>query len=111
MAAPQAEYVDSIDINDQLFALPKTRLVLCTRTPAAAPLFFWTGSDVLTSRRPLSDRGSDSVEVGFDDTTLTLKAVTLQMYHRGKQISVEELSIPVDRGVSGDLRSGVLTAV
>jgi len=89
VAAPQAEYVDSIDINDQLFALPKTRLVLCTRTPAAAPLFFWTGSDVLTSRRPLSDRGSDSVEVGFDDTTLTLKAVTLQMYHRGKQISVQ----------------------
>lgn len=51
-----------------------------------------TGTDtpvVLAPRRPLSERGSDSVEVRFDDTTLTLKAVTLQMYHRGKQISVQ----------------------
>ena len=28
-----------------------------------------------------------------------------------RRCDLEELSIPVDRGVSGDLRSGVLTAV
>jgi hypothetical protein len=89
VAAPQAEYLDSIEINDQLVALPKTRLVLCTRTPAAAPLFFWTGFNVLAPRRPLSDRGSDSVEVRFDDTTPTLKTLTLQMYHRREQINVQ----------------------
>jgi hypothetical protein len=81
--------LNTIEIDDQLVALSTTRLVLCTRTPAATPLFFWTGSHVLTPRRPLSDQESDSVEVRFDDTTLTLKALTLQMYHRGEQISAQ----------------------
>jgi hypothetical protein len=89
VTAPQAESLNTIEVNDQVVELPTTRLVLCTRTPAAAPLFFWTGSNVLAPRRPLSKRGSDSVEVRFDDTTLTLKTVTLQMYHRGEQISVQ----------------------
>jgi hypothetical protein len=89
VTAPQAKSLDSIEVNDQVVALPTTRLVLCTRTPAATPLFFWTGSNALAPRRPLSDRGSDSVEVRFDDTTLTLKTLTLQMYHRGRQISVQ----------------------
>lgn len=87
VTAPQAESLNTIEINDQRVALPTTRLVLCTRPPAAPPLFFWTGSNVLTPRRPLSDQESDRVEVRFDDTTLTLKALTLLMYHRGKQIS------------------------
>jgi len=89
VTAPQAESLNAIEINDQLVALPTTRRVLCTHPPTATPLFFWTGSNVLVPRRPLSEREYDSVEVGFDDTTLSLKAVTLQMYHHGEQISVQ----------------------
>ena len=96
--ARQAESLNTIEINDQLVALPTTRLVLCKRPPAATPLFFWTGSNVLTPRRPLSDEESDRVEVGFDDTTLTLKSLTLQVHHRGKQISAQW---PDEAGLAG----------
>lgn len=97
--ARQAESLDTIEINDQLVALPATRLVLCTRPPpAATPLFFWTGSNVLMPRRPLSDQESDRVEVGFDDTTLTLKSLALQMHHRGQQINAQW---PDDAGSAG----------
>ncbi|CKH48695.1 DNA replication protein [Mycolicibacterium smegmatis] len=37
--------------------------------------------------------------------------VVSQRYLKTSIVITEELSIPVDRGVSGDLRSGVLTAV
>lgn len=89
MTAPQAESLNAIEINDQLVALPTTRLVLCTRTQAATPLFFWRGSNVLVPRRPLSEQESDSVEVRFDDTTLTVNTLTLHMYHQGEQISAQ----------------------
>jgi hypothetical protein len=98
VTAPQAESFNTIEIDDQLVALPTTRLVLCTRTPAATPLFFWTGSNVQAPRRPLSEQESDSVEVRFDDTTLSLKTLTLQMYHRGKQISVQWPDAPGSAG-------------
>jgi hypothetical protein len=81
--------LNTIEIDDQMVALPTTRLVLCTRTLAAKPLFFWRGSNVLVPRRPLSEQESDSVEVRFDDTTLSLKTLTLQMYHHGEQVSVQ----------------------
>jgi hypothetical protein len=81
--------LNTIEINNHLVALPKTRLVLCTRPLAATPLFFWTGSTVLVPRRPLSAQESDSVEVRFDDTMLTLKTLTLHIYHHGEQISVQ----------------------
>ena len=89
VTAPQAESLNTIEINYQQVALPKTRLVLCTFTQTATPLFFWRGSNVLVPRRPLSEQESDSVEVRFDDTTLSLEKLTLQMYHWGKQISVQ----------------------
>ena len=38
---------------------------------------------------PFSEQESDSVEVRFDDTTLTLKTLALHMYHHGEQITAQ----------------------
>ncbi|CKH40713.1 ABC transporter ATP-binding protein [Mycolicibacterium smegmatis] len=45
----------------------------------------------------------------FDDKPVA--SASIGQVHKGIWSDGEELSIPVDRGVSGDLRSGVLTAV
>ena len=85
-AATHGESLASVEIDDQPFALPTTRLVSCRRAVGKQPVFFWTGSNSVTPRHPWEERRADSVEVRFDDDPLTVTAARFQFVHQGEQI-------------------------
>ena len=80
--------LDLLEIDGKPVLLATTRLVTCNRNSLGEAVFFWTGSNILTPRRPFDDRDSDSVEVRLHTDPVTVSEFELAVNGRGGQTTL-----------------------